>query len=233
MSSVFKPLWSFISLWLLSSPLLMHQAVGSVSHLNYSGYQQPDLVVELDVTNFSSVLKDSTANHTIIEFLCSLIHRLYSLIGHGFVSPACRRYKPEFEKVARLFNGAAATYPDTVLVTRVDCAIKANTNICDKFSVTHYPMLFWGTPSGFAAGSIDGSTGKSEIRTINDGRTAHRMLKWINTRLGSSYIFKDDILYHGKDEHHQSNVADSAQQGASLIRACWFIGKQYLISNQA
>nr|GEU59756.1 quiescin-sulfhydryl oxidase 2 [Tanacetum cinerariifolium] len=147
------------------------KAVGSVSLLNYSGHQQPDLVVELDVTNFSSVLKDSTANHTIIEF-------------YAHWSPACRRYKPEFEKVARLFNGAAATYPDTVLVTRVDCAIKANTNICDKFSVTHYPMLFWGTPSGFAAGSIDGSTGKSEIRTINDGRTAHRMLKWINTRLG-------------------------------------------------
>ncbi|GJZ51055.1 hypothetical protein Tco_0605570 [Tanacetum coccineum] len=32
--------------------------------------------------------------------------------------------KPEFEKVARLFNGAAATYPDTVLVKRVDYASK-------------------------------------------------------------------------------------------------------------
>ncbi|GKD28673.1 hypothetical protein Tco_1239451, partial [Tanacetum coccineum] len=45
-------------------------------------------------------------------------------------------------------------------------------------------MLFWGTPSGFAAGIIDGNTGKSEILTINDGRTALNMLKWINTQLG-------------------------------------------------
>ncbi|GKE37181.1 hypothetical protein Tco_1460586, partial [Tanacetum coccineum] len=30
--------------------------------------------------------------------------------------------KPEFEKVTRLFNEAAATYPDTVLVKRVDYA---------------------------------------------------------------------------------------------------------------
>ncbi|GKB11119.1 sulfhydryl oxidase 2-like protein isoform X2 [Tanacetum coccineum] len=198
MSSVFKILGSFISLWSLSSPLLIHQAVGSRSLLNHSGYQQPDLVVELDATNFNSVLKDTTANHTIVEF-------------YAHWCPACRRYKPQLEKVARLFNGADATYPDTVLVTRVDCAIKANTNICDKFSVSHYPMLFWGTPSGFAAGIIDGNTGKSEILTINDGRTALNMLKWINTQLGSSYIFKDDILCHGKDELHQSNVADSAQ----------------------
>lgn len=199
MSSVFKLLWSFISLWSLSSPLLIHQAVGSRSLLNHSGYQQHDLVVELDVTNFNSVLKDTTANHSIVEF-------------YTHWCPACRNYKPEYEKVARLFNGAAATYPDTVLMTRLDCAIKVNTKICDKFSVTHYPMLFWGTPSGFAAGSMDGNIGKSEIRTINNGRTADRLLKWINTQLRSSYVFEDDISFHGKDVLHQSNVADSAQR---------------------
>nr|GEY88714.1 hypothetical protein [Tanacetum cinerariifolium] len=35
-----------------------------------------------------------------------------------------QRFSTKFEKVPRLFNGAVATYPYTILVTRVDCAIK-------------------------------------------------------------------------------------------------------------
>ncbi|GKE17883.1 hypothetical protein Tco_1425460 [Tanacetum coccineum] len=78
------------SVFLLSSSFAdIHEAVGSQSLLNHSGYQQPDLVVELH--------------------LCSLVSILQ---------------KHEFEKNTRLFNGAAATYPDTVLVSRVDYAIK-------------------------------------------------------------------------------------------------------------
>ncbi|GJZ28876.1 hypothetical protein Tco_0573523 [Tanacetum coccineum] len=78
------------SVFLLSSSFAdIHEAVGSRSLLNHSGYQQPDLVVELH--------------------LCSLVSILQ---------------KHEFEKNTRLFNGAAATYPDTVLVSRVDYVIK-------------------------------------------------------------------------------------------------------------
>ncbi|GJY56344.1 coiled-coil domain-containing protein 130-like protein [Tanacetum coccineum] len=36
----------------------------------------------------------------------------------------CRDIFTEFEKVLRLFNGAVATYPYTILATRADCAIK-------------------------------------------------------------------------------------------------------------
>ncbi|GKC57818.1 serine/threonine-protein kinase HT1-like protein, partial [Tanacetum coccineum] len=41
-----------------------------------------------------------------------------------FLERSTQVFETEFEKVPRLFNGAVATYPYTVLVTRVDCAIK-------------------------------------------------------------------------------------------------------------
>ncbi|GJY37563.1 proteasome activator subunit 4, partial [Tanacetum coccineum] len=41
-----------------------------------------------------------------------------------FLGRSTQVFETEFEKVPRLFNGAVATYPYTVLVIRVDCAIK-------------------------------------------------------------------------------------------------------------
>lgn len=32
--------------------------------------------------------------------------------------------QPQYEKVARLFNGADASHPGLILMTRVDCALK-------------------------------------------------------------------------------------------------------------
>ncbi|GAB2219256.1 hypothetical protein Droror1_Dr00006889 [Drosera rotundifolia] len=40
--------------------------------------------------------------------------------------PACRNYKPYYEKVARLFNGPDAPHPGIILMARVDCALKRN-----------------------------------------------------------------------------------------------------------
>lgn len=36
----------------------------------------------------------------------------------------CDSLQPHYEKVARLFNGPEAVHPGTVLMTRVDCAVK-------------------------------------------------------------------------------------------------------------
>ncbi|KAK2971065.1 hypothetical protein RJ640_022620 [Escallonia rubra] len=50
------------------------------------------------------------------------------LVRFGWIlvwCPACRNYKPHYEKVARLFNGADAVHPGIILMTRVDCALKA------------------------------------------------------------------------------------------------------------
>ncbi|CAI9295484.1 unnamed protein product [Lactuca saligna] len=75
-------------------------------------------------------------------------------------------------------------HPGIILMTRVDCANKINTNLCDKFSISHYPSLFWGPPSKFVGGNWNGKDEKSKIVSIEDGRTSDRLLKWINTQLG-------------------------------------------------
>lgn len=58
-----------------------------------------------------------------------------------------------------------------------------NTDLCDKFSVRYYPMLLWGPPSKFVSGSWDPKNNKSEIRSINEGRTADQLLNWINKQI--------------------------------------------------
>ncbi|KAL8228967.1 hypothetical protein R6Q57_013867 [Mikania cordata] len=190
-------LWTLISLSLSSSALLINPAAGSRSLLRAvtDGVDQPDFAVDLNDTNFDEVLKDTPATYAIVEFFAHWC-------------PACRNYKPQYEKVARLFNGANAVHPGIILMTRVDCANKINTKLCDKFSVTHYPALYWGSPSKFVGGEWNGKNENSKIRPIDDGRTADRLLKWINTQLGSSYSLEDEKY---ENDHLHSNVSDPGQ----------------------
>ncbi|KAL3501828.1 hypothetical protein ACH5RR_036277 [Cinchona calisaya] len=162
---------------------------------NEKRVEKGDYGVELNATNFDSVLKDSPATFAVVEFF-------------AFWCPACRNYKPHYEKVARLFNGADAVHPGIIFMTRVDCALKINTNLCDKFSVGHYPMLLWGSPSKFVAGSWEPKQENSEIRQIDDGRTADHLLNWINKQIGSSYGLDDEKF---ENEHLQTNVTDPEQ----------------------
>ncbi|KAL5553372.1 hypothetical protein UlMin_040773 [Ulmus minor] len=154
-----------------------------------------DYAVELNGTSFDGVLKDTPATFAVVEFFAHWC-------------PACRNYKPHYEKVARLFNGPDAVHPGIILVTRVDCASKINTKLCDKFSVSHYPMLFWGPPSKFVGSGWEPKQEKSELRLIDDARTADRLLNWINKQLGSSYGLDDEKF---ENEHLSANVSDAGQ----------------------
>ncbi|KAK4358385.1 hypothetical protein RND71_023995 [Anisodus tanguticus] len=116
--------------------------------------------------------------------------------------------QPHYEKVARLFNGPDASHPGIILMTRVDCAETINSNLCDKFSVGRFPMLFWGPPKKFVSVGWDPKQEKSEILPIENFRTADILLEWINKQLGSSYGF-DDGKY--EKEHLQSNTSDPGQ----------------------
>ncbi|KAF5940338.1 hypothetical protein HYC85_021505 [Camellia sinensis] len=111
---------------------------------------QPDFAVELNATNFDAVLKDTPATYAIVEFFANWC-------------PACRNYKPHYEKVARLFNGPEAVHPGIILMTRVDCALKINNELCDKFSVGHYPMLLWAPPNKFVAGGWKPNQDKTHL----------------------------------------------------------------------
>ncbi|OIW06966.1 hypothetical protein TanjilG_18354 [Lupinus angustifolius] len=155
----------------------------------------PDYAVELNATNFVDVLKDTPATFAVVEFFAHWC-------------PACRNYKPHYEKVARLFNGPDAVHPGIILMTRVDCASKINNKLCDKFSVGHYPMLFWGHPPKFVGGSWEPKQEKSDISVIDDARTADRLLNWINKQLGSSFGLDDQKF---GNEHLSSNISDFGQ----------------------
>ncbi|KAJ7954191.1 Sulfhydryl oxidase [Quillaja saponaria] len=154
-----------------------------------------DYAVDLNDTNFGAVLRDTPATFAVVEFFAHWC-------------PACRNYKPHYEKVARLFNGPDAVHPGMIVMTRVDCASKINTKLCDKFSVSHYPMLFWGSPSKFVTGGWEPKQGKSDIRVIDDARTADQLLNWINKRMGSSFGLDDEKF---ENEHLSSNVSDPGQ----------------------
>ncbi|KAI9168838.1 hypothetical protein LWI28_002620 [Acer negundo] len=154
-----------------------------------------DNAVELNVTSFDTVFRDTPATYAVVEFFAHWC-------------PACRNYKPQYERVARLFNGPNAVHPGIILMTRVDCALKINTKLCDKFSVSHYPMLFWGPPSKFVSGSWEPKQEKSEIHVIDDARTADRLLNWINKQTGSSYGLEDEKF---ENEQLPSNISDPGQ----------------------
>ncbi|XP_017226956.1 sulfhydryl oxidase 2 isoform X2 [Daucus carota subsp. sativus] len=163
--------------------------------VNTNAQDHTNFAIDLNSTSFDAVLKDTPATFAIVEFFAHWC-------------PACRNYKPQYEKVAKLFNGANAVHPGLILMVRVDCAEKINSNLCDKFSVDHYPLLLWGPPSQFVSGSWEPKKENSKIISIDDGRTADRLLKWINKQMGSSYSL-DDGKY--ENEHVLSNLSDPGQ----------------------
>ncbi|GMJ13307.1 quiescin-sulfhydryl oxidase 2 [Hibiscus trionum] len=186
-----------LNLWIFKASSLQagsRALLREISDNNGGGNDPKDYAVELNATNFDAVLKDTPATYALVEFFAHWC-------------PACRNYKPHYEKVARIFNGPNAVHPGIVLMTRVDCALKINTKLCDKFSVSHYPMLFWGPPTKFSAG-WSSDKAKSELRVIDDGRTAERLLNWINKQIGSSYSLDDENF---ENEHLSPNISDPGQ----------------------
>ncbi|CAL9162036.1 unnamed protein product, partial [Musa hybrid cultivar] len=170
----------------LALPLLLLPGLDALRTLgDGSGADAPDAAVELNASNFDSVLKESPLKFAVVEFFASWC-------------PACRNYKPQYEKVAKLFNGPNAVHPGIILMARVDCAMKTNADLCGKFSVGHYPMLFWGPPHKFAFGRWDPKQDKNEIQLIDEWRTADHLLSYINKRIGSSFGL-DDEKYENED----------------------------------
>ncbi|KAH9623147.1 hypothetical protein KSS87_011001, partial [Heliosperma pusillum] len=167
-----------------------------------NGGELIDVVVELNDSNFKDVLKEIPAPIALVEFFAHWC-------------PACRNYKPHYEKVARIFNGPNASHPGLIFMARVDCASKINTKLCDRFSVDRYPMLLWGKPNNFTSiTKWDGKDG--EIVSIKNGHTAERLLEWINKKMNSSYGFEDKKYEH---EHLQSKALDLEQLIVSNMHA--------------
>ncbi|XP_027365384.1 sulfhydryl oxidase 2 isoform X3 [Abrus precatorius] len=202
MAEMYLHLGVFLCVLFVCCSATSHSSFGSrrsilreVNDNGKNGGDHPDYAVELNATNFDAVLKDTPATFAVVEFFAHWC-------------PACRNYKPHYEKVARLFNGPDSVHPGIILMTRVDCASKINTKLCDKFSVGHYPMLFWGPPTKFVGSRWEPKQEKTDIRVIDDARTADRLLNWINKQMSSSFGLDDQKF---QNEHLSSNVSDPGQ----------------------
>jgi len=160
---------------------------------------EADAAVELKMDDFNTTLSATPASWAVVEFFAHWC-------------PACRNYKPQYEQVARLFNGRDAVHPGTVYMAKVDCALQVNTKLCDRFSVSHYPLLLWGPPSKFAFGSWEPKV-DSGIEPIEDARTAERLLKWINKKIGKSYSLDDEKF---ENEELPTNASDPAEVARSI-----------------
>jgi len=90
--------------------------------------------------------------------------------------------------------------------------VQVNTKLCDRFSVSHYPLLLWGPPSKFAFGSWEPKV-DSGIEPIEDARTAERLLKWINKKIGKSYSLDDEKF---ENEELPTNASDPAEVARSI-----------------
>ncbi|KAL6618828.1 hypothetical protein ACP70R_033967 [Stipagrostis hirtigluma subsp. patula] len=171
-----------------------------------------DAAVDLNATNFDAILKASPESFAVVEFFA---HCSFS-IGCGAQCPACRNYKPHYEKVAKLFNGPDAAHPGIIVMARVDCASKqVNVELCNRFSVDHYPFLLWGPPTKFASAQWKPKQENSEIELIDDGRTAERLLKWINKKMGSSFSLDD------KKYENESTLPKNASDPEQIVRAIY------------
>lgn len=139
----------------------------------------PDAAVELNANTFNSTLLAAPARWAIVEF-------------YAHWCPACRNYKPQFERIARLFNGQNAIHPGIVYMAKVDCALKVNTALCERFNIGHYPTLLWGPPSKFAWNAA-----KSDVHTgwevIENARKAELLLQYINDKIGKAYTLEDAV----------------------------------------
>ncbi|XP_024523489.1 sulfhydryl oxidase 2 isoform X2 [Selaginella moellendorffii] len=191
--------WQLPLLPILSMLLLL--AARSASSRPLEEQEEADAAVELTKNSFNQTLWAAPATFALVEF-------------YAHWCPVCRIYKPQYSKVAKLFNGRTAVHPGEVFMGKVDCAEDANTPICRRFQVDHYPSLYWGHPGKLAWESFDPKDSKasSGIELIpKTPRTAEALLAWINERIGKSYTLNDEAR-----ETTRASIVEQIQPMMSL-----------------
>ena len=111
--------------------------------------------------------------------------------------PHCQHFRPEYEKVAQVFNGADGAKAG-VLVAHMDCT--KHHSACQRLGVEFFPALFWCTPEALdryltdpksqhsKSTKLRGETTPAEDCIYVDApRTAKFTLDWVNARLGAAY----------------------------------------------
>eukprot|EP01024_Parvocaulis_polyphysoides_P065981 TRINITY_DN771_c2_g1_i2.p1 TRINITY_DN771_c2_g1~~TRINITY_DN771_c2_g1_i2.p1 ORF type:complete len:507 (-),score=38.97 TRINITY_DN771_c2_g1_i2:826-2346(-) len=108
--------------------------------------------------------------------------------------PACRHFKPDFEKIANYFNKQPRVKPE-VWVARVDCATEHD--LCRVYEVHSYPTLLLGRPQDFQSDVV------SKLSKYSGARQPTQIVNWIANYTKGSYNFKDEGGHHTEEELHK------------------------------
>ncbi|GBG93073.1 hypothetical protein CBR_g58692 [Chara braunii] len=127
--------------------------------------------LELTEATFNSTLLNAGAQYALVEFFASWC-------------PACRRFKPEYDRVAKLFNPPSAVYPGQIVVGAVDCAKEAG--LCKRFLIKMYPTMYFGPAVALLQG-----VGPENMKDQPKGfervdpprRTSDGIVEWINGKI--------------------------------------------------
>lgn len=93
-------------------------------------------MVDLHVTNFTSYLESLPGNQNV----------LMEYFAHW--CPHCQRFKPIYAAVGSIFANQPQG-PPKIVVARIDCAVKENGAVCNKFSIVGYPTVRLGQAQHF------------------------------------------------------------------------------------
>uniref|UniRef100_R7VZY0 Sulfhydryl oxidase n=1 Tax=Aegilops tauschii TaxID=37682 RepID=R7VZY0_AEGTA len=179
---------------------------------------QGDYAVDLNATSFDAFLTASREPFAVVEFFAHWC-------------PACRNYKPHYEKVAKLFNGPNAAHPGRILMARVDCASKHSSFTLDDKKYENENMLPNST-----------SDPKQVVQAIYDVEEAtahalqiileHKMIK-ADTRDSLIRFLQILVAHHPSkrcrrgsaellinfDDHWPSNLSLSSQDSSKLLES--------------
>eukprot|EP01025_Chloroclados_australasicus_P043417 TRINITY_DN4643_c0_g2_i1.p1 TRINITY_DN4643_c0_g2~~TRINITY_DN4643_c0_g2_i1.p1 ORF type:complete len:509 (-),score=54.13 TRINITY_DN4643_c0_g2_i1:1998-3524(-) len=132
------------------------------------------LAVDLVNTTFHKEVGNVPSNYAVLmEFYASWC-------------PACRHFKPAFEKIANYFNQEPRVQPE-VWVARIDCAVEHD--LCRSYEVKSYPTLYLGYPEDFKTDSV------SKLTQYKGAKSPSVIVQWIANYTKGVYDFQDE-------EHH-------------------------------
>lgn len=167
LQSTLVVLSALLSLALGPGPALCRP--GNLQHAAQGEQKDHAFVHDLTEADFNATLAAQTTPHALIEFYASWC-------------PACQHFMPHYEKIARLFNGPGAPYPNLIYVARVDCYKQGN--LCVQFGIGAYPTMLFGEPGEFAKAPRDGGAGAAGgLAKVGRAFTAEALATWLEAKL--------------------------------------------------
>uniref|UniRef100_A0A061S7X1 Sulfhydryl oxidase n=1 Tax=Tetraselmis sp. GSL018 TaxID=582737 RepID=A0A061S7X1_9CHLO len=131
------------------------------------GGEKAKYPVDLNHENFSKII--SELDHQDVALL-----ELYATW-----CPACRHFKPAYEKVGGFFDARVSSHGKKVFVARIDCANQANMKrVCDSFNIAGFPTVLFGTRQDF----------EQHHGEPVPGWSAEAIIRWVTSKTKTEYV---------------------------------------------